>query len=71
MFLDKKTLVKIWLKPGLILTIFRGNGPWMIWPTVSSRAPNRNVFVYVNSADSDQGFNLRSGPILAVLIHSL
>ena len=25
-FLDKKTLLKIWLNPGLNLTIFRGNG---------------------------------------------
>ena len=27
MFLDKKTLFKIWLNPGLNLTIFRGSGP--------------------------------------------
>ena len=27
MFLDKKTLLKIWLNPGLNLTIFRGTGP--------------------------------------------
>ena len=27
MFLDKKTLFKIWLNPGLNLTIFRGTGP--------------------------------------------
>ena len=26
-FLDKKTLLKIWLNPGLNLTIFRGTGP--------------------------------------------
>ena len=26
MFLDKKTLLKIWLNPGLNLTIFRGTG---------------------------------------------
>ena len=25
--LDKKTLLKIWLNPGLNLTIFRGTGP--------------------------------------------
>ena len=31
MFLDKKTLLKIWLNPGLNLTIFRGNGPWRIF----------------------------------------
>ena len=28
MFLDKKTLLKIWLNPGLNLTIFRGTWPW-------------------------------------------
>ena len=27
MFLVKKTLLKIWLNPGLNLTIFRGTGP--------------------------------------------
>ena len=27
MFLDKKTLLKIWLTPGLNLTIFRRTGP--------------------------------------------
>ena len=26
-FLDKKFLLKVWLKPGLNLTVFRGNGP--------------------------------------------
>ena len=30
MFLDKKTLLKIWLNPGLNLTIFRGTGPGVI-----------------------------------------
>ena len=28
MFLDAKTLLKIWLNPELILIIFRGNGPF-------------------------------------------
>ena len=28
MSLDKKTVLKIWLKPGLKLTIFRGTAPW-------------------------------------------
>ena len=27
MFLDEKTVLKIWLNPGLNLTIFRGTGP--------------------------------------------
>ena len=27
MFLDKKALLKIWLNPGLNLTIFQGTGP--------------------------------------------
>ena len=27
MFLDKKTLLEIWLNPGLNLTTFRGTGP--------------------------------------------
>ena len=27
MFLDKKTLLKIWLNPGFNLSIFRGTGP--------------------------------------------
>ena len=27
MFLDKKTLLKIWLNPGLNLSVFRGTGP--------------------------------------------
>ena len=26
-FFDKKFLLKVWLKPGLNLTVFRGNGP--------------------------------------------
>ena len=30
MFLDKKTQLKIWLYPGLNLTIFRGTGPWTV-----------------------------------------
>ena len=30
MFLEKKTLLKISLNPGLNLTIFRGTGPWCI-----------------------------------------
>ena len=30
-FLDKKTLLKIWLNPGLNLTIFRGSKPWCLW----------------------------------------
>ena len=30
MFLDKKTLLKIWPYPGLNLTIFRGTGPWTV-----------------------------------------
>ena len=30
-FLDKKTLLKIWLNPGLILTIFRGTRTWCLW----------------------------------------
>ena len=31
MFLDKKTLLKIWLNSGFNLTIFRGTGPWRLW----------------------------------------
>ena len=31
MFLEKKTLLKIWLNPGFNLTIFRGTGPWRLW----------------------------------------
>ena len=27
MFLDEKTVLEIWLNPGLNLTIFRGTGP--------------------------------------------
>ena len=27
-FLGKKTLLEIWLNPGLKLTIFQGTGPW-------------------------------------------
>ena len=27
-FLDIKTLLKVWLNPGLMLTISRGTGPW-------------------------------------------
>ena len=30
MFLDKKSWLKIWLNPGLNLTIFRGTGPWYL-----------------------------------------
>ena len=29
-FLNKKTLLKIWLNPGLNLTIFRGTRPWVM-----------------------------------------
>ena len=31
MSLDKKTLLKTWLNPGLNLTIFWGTGPWSSW----------------------------------------
>ena len=31
LLLDKKTLVKIWLNPGLNLTIFGGAWPWCIF----------------------------------------
>ena len=27
-FLDKKTVLKIWINPGLNVTIFRGTGRW-------------------------------------------
>ena len=30
MFLDEKTVLEIWLNPGLNLTIFRGTGPWSL-----------------------------------------
>ena len=30
-FLEKKTLLKIWLNPGLNLTIFRGTRTWCVW----------------------------------------
>ena len=30
MFLDKNTLLKIWLNPGLKLSIFRGTGPRLL-----------------------------------------
>ena len=30
MFLDEKTMLEIWLNPGLNLTIFRGTGPRLI-----------------------------------------
>ena len=30
MFLDKKTLLRIWINLGLNLTIFRGTGPWCV-----------------------------------------
>ena len=30
MFLDEKTVLEIWLNPGLNLTIFRGTGPWRL-----------------------------------------
>ena len=29
-FLDEKTVLEIWLNPGLNLTMFRGTGPWSI-----------------------------------------
>ena len=28
LFLDEKTLVEVWVNPGLDLTIFTGTGPW-------------------------------------------
>ena len=30
-FVDKKTVLNIWLNPGLNLTIFRGTGPWHLF----------------------------------------
>ena len=33
MFFDEKTWFKIWLNPGLNLTIFRGTGPWL-WKVI-------------------------------------
>ena len=30
LFLDEKTMLEIWLNPGLNLTIFRGTGPRLI-----------------------------------------
>ena len=40
-FLDEKTVLEIWLNPGLNLTIFRGTGP-RCFGRFSS--PNRSVF---------------------------
>ena len=36
MFLGKKTLLKIWLNPGLNLTIFRGTEPSSIYSIFAS-----------------------------------
>ena len=30
MFLEEKSLLEIWLYPGLNFTIFRGTGPWAL-----------------------------------------
>ena len=38
MLLGKKTLLKIWLKPGLNLTIFRGTEPNSVYSTFASGA---------------------------------
>ena len=35
MFLDEKTVLEIWLNPGLNLTIFRGTGPRATKTTVT------------------------------------
>ena len=42
MFLDEKTMLEIWLNPGLNLTIFRGTGPrFIICCTVQPRFNKR------------------------------
>ena len=49
-FVDKKTVLKIWLNLGLNLTIIRGNGPrgkklknnWPSTPNTSSLSGERN-----------------------------
>ena len=41
MFLDKKTLLKIWLNPGLNLTIIRGIRPRLV--TVSWWKKNKRI----------------------------
>ena len=44
MFLDKKTLLQIWLNPGLNLTIFRGTGSrtalFSCWPRMQTPQTN-------------------------------
>ena len=49
MFLDKKTLLKIWLNPGLNLTIFRGTGPWAynLHFDVSNETQKERTYIYV------------------------
>ena len=38
MFLDEKTVLEIWLNPGLNFTIVRGTGPWRTLEGSSSQA---------------------------------
>ena len=47
-FLDIKTLLKVWLNPGLMLTISRGTGPWPLRNYViitSIRTPTKKIFL--------------------------
>ena len=51
MFFDKKTLLKIWLNPGLNLISFQGTGPWTFNETcmcfASEDAFQKPVFFHV------------------------
>ena len=50
MFLDEKTMLEIWLNPGLNLTIFRGTGPRLIiCCTVEPRFILTNLYVTKSS----------------------
>ena len=45
MFLGKKTLLKIWLNPGLNLTIFRGTEPREFPKTLKKKLNSMRVFI--------------------------
>ena len=43
MFFDEKTVLKIWLNPGLKLSIFQGTGPWSLFFTLSGHLFSRSI----------------------------
>ena len=47
-FLDKKTVLKIWINPGLNVTIFRGTGRWTPDQDVKVRVDCECYYLFYN-----------------------